>query len=478
MKRITTFIITFIMIIACMSVACVSVNASSDYPGAVGWYIEGPTSQYMSGYTGLMRDVPGYTVTDKGIRIDPAPWADSTPYIGLRSENIYLKRGFFFNVSVDCFSYDATDKWVAFAISDRFNNEPGHSGGLYGQGVEIIIRLNEDCEAASFELAWSTRGTRTSVTRNSLEGYSDIINTKANGSYSTNEKYPSFQFEVRYNASNETYDLYINGARIPIIGDFFNEYFIWGKNDTYFGFSMYNDKVGGTAGCTVTAVGDSYKTEVPYYMSGTGEPVIYVNTPVQTEPSTEEPTAEPTEEPTAEPTEEPTAESTEEPTAEPTEEPTAEPTEEPTAEPTEEPTAEPTEEPTAEPTEEPTAEPTEEPTAEPTEEPTAEPTEEPTAEPTEEPTAEPTEEPTAEPTEEPTAEPTEEPTAEPTEEPTAESTDSEAPNGPQEVTETETNGDEHDISISGCGSAVGSYTIAIAVTAAIGFVSFRKRDEE
>ncbi len=343
MKRITTSIITFIMIIACLSVACVSVNASSDYPDNVGWYVEGPTSQYMSGYTGLMRDVPGYTVTDKEVRIDPAPWADSTPYIGLRSENIYLKSGFFFNVSVDCFSYDATEKWVAFAISDRFNNEPGHSGGLYGQGVEIIIRLNEDCKASSFELAWSTRGTRTSVTRNSLEGYSDIINTKVSGSYSTKEKYPSFQFEVRYDISNETYDLFINGATIPIIGDFFNEYFIRGKNDTYFGFSMYNDKIGGTAGCTVTGVGCSDVTAVPW-MHGTGEPVIYVNTPVQTEPSTEEPTTAPTEAPTAAPTEAPTAAPTEEPTAAPTEESTVAPTEEPTAAPTEERTVVPTEE--------------------------------------------------------------------------------------------------------------------------------------
>ena len=238
------------------------------------WSIYSIKSQYLDGYTGIMSDIPGYEYTEEGLKMIPAEWKDSAPYGTFQTTDpVYIRDGIYLEVRIDEFSYDAGDKWFNFSLWDQQNNEFGMQGEEYGYGVETLIRFNgvstnqytglpnekPDRYEADDPSTWAGAMT-------SMEWYMELeegqtINCGAYDKDTYQYKFdeqgrPILVFEVKWDSSNDMCIAYINGVAAP---DRYN-YAITDRFESegwraYVGFSLQNNKLGGTVGCTILKYG-------------------------------------------------------------------------------------------------------------------------------------------------------------------------------------------------------------------------------
>ena len=284
MKKFLSMLLATVMVVAAVMAVLAVPTAAAD--GI--WSVYAKKDQYIDGYTGIMSDIPGYEYTDEGLKMIPAEWKDSNPYATFQtSEKVYLADGVYLEVRVDQFSYGAGDRWFGFSIWDQQNVSLGAQGEDYGYGVETLIRHNgvpamkddsgnvvvdENGKTvyaenpanynAEDKSTWAGAATQ-------LEWYKDLqegqrINcgpTPVKDSYDfkfDENGCPILVLEIKWDAGNEMCVAYINGVAAP---DTYNQA-IKDKFEAdgwmaYVGFSLQNNMVNGTIGCTILKFGTS-----------------------------------------------------------------------------------------------------------------------------------------------------------------------------------------------------------------------------
>ena len=288
MKKLLSVLLVAAMLVTTLVVATVSVSAVDG-----DWSVYTIKSQYLDDYSGYMSDIPGYEYTEEGLKMIPAPWKDSNPYatfqttdkVNLKNDGVYLK------VRVDQFTYTASDTWFGFSLWDDQNVQLGQQGGEYGLGVETLIRIHTGQEATYNEedkntWAGSMRGLR--WYKDLEEGQRIECYNTANDKNWVNEfdenKCPIITIKVYWDSASEMYMININGVDAPsaynqAATDLFHEEY---NDEAYVGFSLQNNKVGGTIGCTILEFGtctDDGETVVAAKPQGddSKEPVAYSN---------------------------------------------------------------------------------------------------------------------------------------------------------------------------------------------------------
>ena len=297
MKKFLSVLLVAAMLVTTLVVATVSVSAVDG-----DWSVYAIKSQYLDGYADIMRDVPGYKYTDEGLQMIPSTWKDSTPYATFQTtEPVNLKEGVYLEVRVDQFTYDAGDKWFGLSIWDQQNVELGKQGDDYGYGVETLIRIagTSEADAAKYNaedpttwpgamrgLEWykdleegqRIRCTNTANDKLYVNKFVDAEGNEVTVADGETEVFPIIIFEIVWDADSETYAISINGAPAP---DAYNQaatdYFAELDDQAYVGFSLQNNTMGGTLGCTILKYGTSAEDAAPPQGDDEAAPDAYSN---------------------------------------------------------------------------------------------------------------------------------------------------------------------------------------------------------
>lgn len=289
MKKFLSVLLAATLVVATLVVVTIVPAAAADKGE---WSVYAIKSQYLDGYADIMHDVPGYEYTEEGLKMIPSTWKDSNPYATFQTTDpVDLKEGVYLQVRVDEFTYDAGDKWFGFSIWDQQNVELGKQGDDYGYGVETLIRI---VGTSANDLAKYNPEDQSTWpgAYNSLEWYKDLeegqrikcVNSANDKLFQNNfvEKKdadgkvvvdengntvycPILTLEIVWDDASETYAISINGVPAP---DSYNQaatdYFGERGDEAYIGFSLQNNTLGGTVGCTILKWGTSAEdAEVP-----------------------------------------------------------------------------------------------------------------------------------------------------------------------------------------------------------------------
>ncbi len=207
------------------------------------WVVYGPKDQYLEGYEGDMRPVPGYEYTKEGLKVIPADWRDFKPVFGVQTkEPVDLRDGVYMLIRIDEFTY-ANDKWFNLSVWDEQYVAPGNKNtSKFGAGLQALIRPSDygDVGGAAWYIngfdACGTSYMPTGAERKDAEGHVLLALT--------------------ITWDGKTYAVDINGAQAPAAcSQFLNEHFPDGQ--AYIGFNTQNANKGGTAACTVLKFGTS-----------------------------------------------------------------------------------------------------------------------------------------------------------------------------------------------------------------------------
>ena len=291
MKKFLSLLLAVAMLITTVVVATVSVSAVDG-----DWSVYTVKSQYFAEYADVVRSVPGYEYTSEGlsmISVDDegnSIWMDSSPYATFQTTDpVYIKDGVYLKVRVDQFTYDAGDRWFGFSIWDQPNVELGRQGDDYGYGVETLIRhrssAGTDAENYDENDPKTWPGAKTH-----LEWYKDLEegqrisckNTSENDSLYNYEfddqERPILTLRIEWDDVNECCVVFIND--VPAPDDYnsaLNRYFEEFGYMAYIGFTLQNNQIGGTAGCTILEYGTSEDDASIPMGDDFAEPVINTN---------------------------------------------------------------------------------------------------------------------------------------------------------------------------------------------------------
>ena len=292
MKKFISVMLATVMVVAAIMAVCTVPAAAATGE----WSVYSIKSQYADDYTGIMSDIPGYEYTGEGLRMIPAEWKDSTPYATFQtSVPVNLMEGVYLEVRIDQFSYDASDKWFGFSLWDEQNVELGNNGDGYGYGVETLIRhvgVSVDAETGlpkDKPDKYDEKDPKTwAGAMLKMEWYKDLaagerIDCGAYDKEAYQYKFdeqgrPILVFEVKWSAADDMCFAYINGVEAP---DFYNQA-IQAKFESanwmaYVGFTLQNNKKGGTAGCTILKYGTSEADAEPPVGSDKKPPKAFSN---------------------------------------------------------------------------------------------------------------------------------------------------------------------------------------------------------
>ncbi len=300
MKKILSVLLVAAMLVATLVAAVVSVSAADG-----DWSIYAIKSQYLEGYADVMHSVPGYQYTNEGLTMVTVDedgnhiWPDSSPYATFQTTDpVYLAEGVYLQVRVDEFSYDASDKWFGFSLWDQQNVELGKQGDDYGYGVETLIRMQgltavKDEESGEIEKdengntkyentaydaedkkTWLGAMTTFMWNKNEEEGQRIEVKNPTDDKDTYNYEFdengcPILTLEVKWNSRNECCEVYINGVKAPDeYNSALNRVLADNDDELYVGFSLQNNKTGGTAKCTILKYGQNAEDATPPVATG------------------------------------------------------------------------------------------------------------------------------------------------------------------------------------------------------------------
>ena len=267
MRRFLALAIVLTMLFSLMAVAAVPVSA--DDGGE--WNVYANSNEFRDDFDPIEKDmtcVPGYKyVLGEGLKVTSAGWTDCNPKFGIQSkEKVDLTNGVYMLIRIDAFSFDATDGWFTFSISDtQYVSVGSQDKAKDGERITAMVRPDKEGKISSVQwnysnFQWSGTSTMTN---------SDSVKYDENGNI-------LLALSIKYDY-NDGYTVSVNGAQMPKSAKtWMDKHFAEGE--AYVGINMQNNKKGGTAECTLLKYGVSYDrcaTPVGY---DSAEPVVYSHT--------------------------------------------------------------------------------------------------------------------------------------------------------------------------------------------------------
>ena len=264
MKKILSTLLVAAMLLSLVIVATVPA-AAADGMWAAYSYLDNyslPEEEQVS--------IPGYEYTDDGVRMIPADWTGQTPYGTLQTKEPWnLQDGFYLEVRIDEYDYDAGDRWFSLSIkSQAIPQAGGGDTSKYGYGVTTLNRPKkvnlEDDSVDNDVPAFVVDGFSGGVyyTRGFTETGFSTDEKAANAGLSTTitpdeDGFITVVYELKYDGEN--YTLYTCGVPAPAaVNAYIAEAFPDGM--AYVGFTLQSNMKDGKVGCTITKFGTSEAT--------------------------------------------------------------------------------------------------------------------------------------------------------------------------------------------------------------------------
>ncbi len=202
------------MVVSCLSVLAVTVVAD-DAAGAAGdWdvYTNGddyPDLDDPEGYRDpTWRSQPGYEYTEEGFKMIPADISKYAPRAGVQTKQpVDLRQGFYFEVRIDQFDWDASDTWFKLLISTNKYDFKTDDANYKTQGTEVTIRPDKVDGKTSNARLYTVLAT---------PGNSSVVGANF---YSTPEQNTTdgavvYKFTITYNEKDSTYNVNVNGVDV------------------------------------------------------------------------------------------------------------------------------------------------------------------------------------------------------------------------------------------------------------------------
>jgi len=255
MKKIISALLSVAMIISLAAVICIPTAAVEG-----DWMVYSSAGEYRDTFEGDYSSVIGYEYTNEGFRVIPADWKDFGVQGGIQTKTKYdVKEGIYMLVRIDEFAWDAGDKWFDINLWSDVMVQPGNNDPRYGEGVQTLVRTDEN---GNIHTLWWHVGTWDSGTQSTIKGTSP---KDENGKL-------LLEFTVTWDGT--TFAANINGWEAPAnVVKYMNETFV--DMEAFVGFNFMAGKKGDTAGMTILKFGTDKESAITPSGDDRQEPVNY-----------------------------------------------------------------------------------------------------------------------------------------------------------------------------------------------------------
>ena len=265
MKKIFAIMLAVCMLASAFAIFSIPASAAEN-----AWVVYGNSKDYRSDFNEAYGDeysnVPGYQyIYNEGLKTVSPNWENTTPKLGVQTgEKVNLKNGVYMLVRIDEFSYEASDKWFAFSISDtQYVNVGSESAEKDGERIVALVRPTQDANGTlgMSEIQWRYSNYKWGNRSYMSADAEKFVDGKA-----------ILELVVTWDNMRNTYNVTVNGAAIDATSlAWMNTHFADGE--AYIGINIQNNEKGGDAGLTVLKYGENEATAIAPYYTDSQEPV-------------------------------------------------------------------------------------------------------------------------------------------------------------------------------------------------------------